>query len=148
MKKILYALLIALTTLSLISCSEVPNTGNSTTGQQQETPASAYDKLSNLEKQFFDAFIETVNSFYNPSEVKIMQIGDISVMDDGNISAFIKIQGTNKLGGTITDWYHLYHDGSVYRLAEAISWSTTDDTVSVAKINKALNEYWEELGLS
>ncbi|MDD4070714.1 MAG: hypothetical protein PHF05_09765 [Candidatus Izemoplasmatales bacterium] len=123
-----------------------------------EIEVSEYDKLSTLEKGIFDAFIMNVNDFYNPSEVRFL---GFTTYFDSTKSIYVKIQGTNRLGGTLTKWYSLQvydntlSDGDqIYYydkgdMTETGDWWTidTDSEVNVGRLNKALTEYWEDLGL-
>ena len=124
------------------SCGTENNNDNQGDGQ-----ISAYDNLSELERKFFDAFVESLDDFYNPSEVKILQIDSVIELSDGTVSAIIKIQGTNRLGGTLTKWYELWNIGNGYYLKErADGRGGPTNKVSVAKLNNALSEHWEKLG--
>ena len=124
----------------------------------EEIELSEYDKLTDLEKGIFDAFIMNVNDFYNPSEVRFLGFDSYF---DSTKSIRIKIQGTNKLGGTLTKWYQLQvydntlsSGGQIYYydkgdMTETGDWwiIDTDSEVNVGRLNKALTEYWEDLGL-
>lgn len=145
MKKIICLLLIVIFTFALSSCTNNNNDGIS--NDQPVVSPSAYESLSDLEKQLFDAFIKCVDEFYNPSAVRFLQVSSCSILDN-NVFAHIKIQGTNKLGGTLNKWYTLLFSGGSYTLLEQTYESKgTAENISVSKINKALNEYWEDMGI-
>lgn len=122
-----------------------------------EIELSEYDKLSTLEKAVFDAFIMNVNDFYNPSEVRFLGFTEYY---ETSKSIYLNIQGTNKLGGTITKTYYLqvydntlsdgknnyyYYKGDIYEFFDRSI--DSDSEVKVGNLNRALIEYWEDLGL-
>ena len=141
MKKIISLLLALVLTLSLTlvftSC-ELFDSG------------SAYDDLTDTEKKLFDAFLEAIDESYNPSKIKILKVSYLSIRDDGTVYATMQIQGTNGLGGTITQWNTLMNwDGGGYFFMESSEGkgNAMAKEVSVAKLNDALAEYWTNLGI-
>lgn len=123
-----------------------------------EIEVSEYDKLSTLEKGIFDAFIMNANDFYNPSEVRFL---GFTTYSDSTKSIYVKIQGTNRLGGTLTKWYSLqvydntlsdgvnmyyYDKGDMSEVGDYFTINTASG-VDVGKLNRALTEYWKDLGL-
>jgi len=133
MKKILSFFILIAISVSLMAC------GN-----------NAYDDLSKKEKKFFDAFVEAAfNYFYNPSEARIQQVAKYRELDSGKVASYVKVQGTNRLGGTTSNWYFLSYSDSMnsYCLNEPYSTpDASDGDLSVSKLNLALAEHWESLG--
>lgn len=94
--------------------------------------------------------------FYNPSAVRILSASYIksssasSESYDGSL--FLKVQGTNKLGGTISKDYAIRIGGSEDGEAHSIDYlgwkfTLTDEEVDVPTINKMLIKYWQDYGI-
>ena len=157
------SVLVLLTILvcSLASCnSSSNNTSNDSTNTQ--LPISAYEKLNIIEKRLFDELIDSVDIFYNPSDVRIVSIADATLYASdsplkqysGEYTFILQLKSTNQLGGSITRWYKLENDvlkvsNADYSVME-VGWVNFYDfsnmgeelPVSCAKINAALNEHW------
>lgn len=159
MKKIAIIFLGLFMIFSLGACDNASGDNASGENTTEEIELSEYDKLTDFEKGIFDAFIINVNDFYNPSEVRFL---GFSWYDDSIKVIRIKIQGTNKLGVTLTKWYQLQvydytlssSEGEIFYyykgdMTEMGDWWTidTDSEVNVGRLNRALTEYWEDLGL-
>lgn len=114
---------------------------------------SAIKQLNEAEKGLFDYMVNTMlNSFYNPSAVRIKNIyGDASV----STALFtLDIQGTNKLGGTVSKQYLFVVNNGKYSYMDATdsfnrSTAKVMDPTSMdyAKINAALEEHWTNKGV-
>ena len=148
MKKIISIILVVMSILVLCACN-----------QSQPQSVTAYEELTEDEKLIFDALIIAVYDFYNPSKVRILETAGVN--DDPDVGwVYLKVQGTNKAGGTITkgmclavkDGTDLHGDGrndAIGVFAEVeYYWFDSSDEINCAKINKALTEYWEEQGLA
>lgn len=123
-------------------------------------------KLNYVEEQVYNRIITMVNEekFFNPKEARIL---DVVVKyeyndDDRNYSNeieeyYIKIIGTNKVGGTINKCYKIYYSDysqkwnnydmnceDIYK--SGVSYKQLSST-SIKKINKSLQKYWNNLGL-
>ena len=155
MKKFISLILVILTlalTVSLAACgggSESDSSGNNGNASAP-APQTAYDKLNQMEKDFMNALIEATDDFYNPSSVRLVEVYDARYLStNGKLWATFKLQGTNKIGGTITGRYDIFYSESKseYYLSETTVSTGSDDDVSVSKINAALNEYWSKQGL-
>lgn len=70
---------------------------------------SAYDRLSNKEREFVDVVLKAVNSFYNPSSVTIKYAYYHDVTDRWSIS----VSAQNKMGGYSEVDYDLDRDGTL-----------------------------------
>lgn len=96
MKK-LFSLSICLIMLfSLFSC------------QKELTPI---EKLTEDEKILYDALLVMSNSFFNPSEMRILEAGDSGIVsgdDCAHNTLTVRIQGENKVGGVSNDYYVVY----------------------------------------
>ena len=123
-------------------------------------------QLNYVEEQVYNRIITMVNEekFFNPKEARIL---DVVVKyeyndDDRNYSNeieeyYIKIIGTNKVGGTINKCYKIYYSDysqkwnnydmnceDIYK--SGVSYKQLSST-SIKKINKSLQKYWNNLGL-
>lgn len=83
---------------------------------------SAIAQLSDFEKEVYDALLIMLNDFYNPSEVRILEMGEytdrssyrenagedaLSAFLAGPSTIVLRLSGTNKLGGTLNHYYML-----------------------------------------
>lgn len=153
-KKILVLLFLGI--LPFTSCGV--NGGNNTPTVEVE---SAYDKLTEDEKLVFNALKMNLSSFYEQSSVRIVAAGKLGT-NTGHID--LKIQGKNKLGGTVTKIYTLCYKtttwtsdsgktytsyvGEMYEPSELVqSFFKEKDDVSIKRLNAALKEYFEDMGL-
>lgn len=84
---------------------------------------SAIDKLSDFEREVYDALLIMLTDFYNPSEVRILEMDEyqdrslwresIEAGEDGYSTiagpstVVLRLSGTNKLGGKLNHYYKL-----------------------------------------
>ncbi len=184
--------LLLVTAISLAACSGIGNkqttetdTNNTTTeyaptteAYVPTTEARAVDQLNSRQKGVFDAVIKmTKADFYNPSKIRILEIGDsenVSLARAGEdytkakvlLYIVVRLQGENRAGGTLNHYYKIVYgeaelpnlgrvSGSdrlgeykelpdAYKISEELSSSSEWD---LAPINKAIKEYWQELGI-
>lgn len=127
-----------------------------------------YEQLNNNEKLIYDALMININTFYSPSSVRILEITALGYDINGNnikgTSCHLKIQATTQTGQTNNKWIRLtlsdYEDeyGSYKKgdfdessfIVDGIplaSVKVPEEIASAGKINKALIEYWQEMGL-
>lgn len=110
---------------------------------------TAYELLNDPERQLVDYMTGTMlASFYNASAVRIRKIyyntgGSLDVQ----YGYILDIQGTNKLGGTVYKQYGIIIlSGQFFCLAcgddPDLSQPVPADVMDAAKINAALEEYW------
>ena len=107
--------------------------------------------LTDEEQQLFNtitAFIDK-NNFYNPSALRIMKL---RIEDDGQDypMLWVRLSGTNKLGGTINKCYKIFYNDN--GMGNEVSNDTCDLVFkyldgnitheSIKKINEALENYW------
>ena len=107
--------------------------------------------LTDEEQQLFNtitAFIDN-NNFYNPSALRIMKL---RIEDDGQDypMLWVRLSGTNKLGGTINKCYKIFYNDN--GMGNEVSNDTCDLVFkyldgnitheSIKKINEALENYW------
>lgn len=113
--------------------------------------------------QYIFNFIKD-GSFYNPSAVRLLEAAYISAENDelsGILEAdgmlYITIQGTNKLGGTLSKDYVIFIGGDFDGLAfenededfgGKNNYDVSDKPVDVALLNKMLQKYWADMGVS
>lgn len=122
--------------------------------------------LTYVEEQVYDKVILMVNEdgFFNPKEVRLLDVvvkyeySDIDRKYVDTIDTYyIKVIGTNKVGGTINKCYEIYYSDysqewtnyseaceDIYKTGMGYEQLSSD---SVKNINKALQKYWENLGL-
>lgn len=113
--------------------------------------------------QYIFNFIKD-GSFYNPSAVRLLEAAYLSAENDelseileADGMLYITIQGTNKLGGTLSKDYVIFIGGDFDGLAfenedenlEAKNnYDLSDKPVDVALLNKMLQKYWADMGIS
>ena len=125
-----------------------------------------YSQLSYVEEQVYDRVTSMVNEdgFFNPKEARLLDVvvrykySDIDRKYVDTVDTYyIKIIGTNKVGGTINKCYEIYYSNysqewnnynetceDIYKTGMGYEQLPTK---SIKKINKALQKYWNNLGL-
>lgn len=97
-------------------------------------------------------------SFYNPSAARVL---DASYEDSDGYYAktleadgilYLRIQGTNKFGGTLNKEYVIViggeYDGKAFSNEDSgKNYKLTDEEIDVPTINKMLIKYWADYGL-
>jgi uncharacterized membrane protein YvbJ len=114
--------------------------------------------LSQIAQDIF-AFIKD-GGFYNPSAVRLLNAAYTTTETDSSVSlvgadyvVYFQIQGTNKLGGTLTKEYVYVsggdYDGKVYTNDESgWDYTNTEKTIDYSLINKMLQKYWSDAGIT
>ena len=155
----------------------------------QEQLEEKEESLSVDEQYIVDFVLKYTADFYNPSDVRVLQCGTEGEVPDAAVDvpyrfARLKIQGTNKLGGTLTQGYRITLDEELYyefcsdpsrgefaytpenpiflifkesdtknqesyKILFDKSIGNTDwwDDESIGRINRALAQHWEDLGI-
>lgn len=123
-------------------------------------------QLSYVEEQVYDRVTSMVNEdgFFNPKEARLLDVVVKYEYSDSERkyidtidTYYIKAIGTNKVGGTINKCYEIYYSNYSQK------WNNYNETCediyktgmgyeqlptkSIKKINKALQKYWNNLGL-
>lgn len=189
MKKILSILLALVLCLPLCACGEKKDT--------------AREQLTDLERNLFDALIAiSTKSFYEPAAVRVLEVCDYEErsqhlqdkdskygyirhnyeLNYGPDTVVVRLQGENKVGGTLNHYYLICvkagendSEDANYIIERYSNSSNTADRLKVMKykavfgeyvelgdeytadenashlfnigrINKAIQEYWEEMG--
>ena len=123
-------------------------------------------QLNYVEEQVYDRITSMVNEdgFFNPKEVRLLDVvvkykySDIDRKYVDTIDTYyIKVIGTNKVGGTINKCYEIYYSDysqewtnyeesceDIYKTGMGYEQLSSDN---IKNINKALQKYWENLGL-
>lgn len=123
-------------------------------------------KLNHIEKQVYDRVTSMINEdgFFNPKEARLLDVvvkyeySDIDRKYSDTIDTYyIKVIGTNKVGGTINKCYEIYYSdyrqkwnnysescGDIYKSGNGYEQLSSN---SIKNINKALKKYWDNLGL-
>lgn len=123
-------------------------------------------KLNYVEEQVCGRVTSMVNEegFFNPKEARLLDVivrykySNINRKYTDDIDEFyIKILGTNKVGGIINKCYTIYHSNytnewtSYEKNCNDIYKSGLEyeqlSTKSIKKINKSIQKYWNNLGL-
>lgn len=119
-----------------------------------ETYISAYDRLTPVEQDIYDALTMNRNGFKDPTSVKIRDASNIP--PDPYKAIFLYIMGKNSYGAYVSDWYFLiYEDFDVYldesgwyhatkgTISKAINDPAGGGTdVSIERLNAAIEEGW------
>lgn len=115
------------------------------------TNNSNNNNLSSEEQQIFNTIISFIerNDFYNPSALKVMKL---RIEDDGKDypMLWVRMSGTNKIGGTINKCYKIYYNDR--GMGEEVNNDSCDlifeyadgnvDRETIKKINAELENYW------
>lgn len=130
----------------------------------QELLQQAQDgEFMSLCAQYIFNFIQD-GSFYNPSAVRLLEATYLSAENDelseileADGILYITIQGTNKLGGTLSKDYVIFiggeFDGVAFEneddsLSVKENYDLSDKPVDVSLVNKMLQKYWADMGIS
>jgi len=130
------------------------------------------EKLNYKERKLFDMIMKYIDVFYNPQDVRLMEIMEVNFIKDEieDIDYELKITSTNRSGGSDTKWYMLKNNPAtnVYINGEYINrvhrsgvtgfkeieedyfftlYGSKNDEYNVKNINDALKYHWAELGL-
>ena len=114
----------------------------------------AYDQLNETEKELFDFLVNTVlSNAYAADKVRIRDLYYYkSSRGAENQSVFVlDVQAQNRLGGTIYSYLvcsvgaNLYYDNGTNKTNNGSK--VPSNVVDYTKINAALEEYWESIGL-
>lgn len=118
------------------------------------TSCGSKDKLNAEEELLFDALLVASDSFFNPSEMRILGIGDSQYIES-KAGAYqcvkVRIQGENKAGGVTSDYYLLYlHliEGKALatHIAETLTlkeWNDCEDSEYPKKSYSSYDDYKE-----
>lgn len=114
---------------------------------------TAYELLNDAERELFDYMTGTMlKSFYNASAVRIRKIYN-SASSDTVQAIIVDLEGTNRLGGTTYDLFGIFHVGDTIVALPCgdgeidLSQPMPTDVMDPAKINAALAEYWNNVGM-
>lgn len=106
--------------------------------------------LNKTEKAVFDLLVKAVKKFPNPSSVKVVSFYGYRESEN---RYYLTLTAENNFGGNLTDFYELDDDGaygSTYSEEQlkkmGTAFSVRKPACDVAKINKALDEYYSEQG--
>ena len=129
-------------------------------------------EMSSAEKLVFDALVIALNDFNNPSKVRVLEAGKIfEIPADGinGLGIVLRLQGENKLGGTLNKEYFLilrlfrfgeigssdikfYEHGTIVEVDDFdVNFEpfeqTADVEINIGNINHAIREHYDELGI-
>lgn len=152
-KKIfVFIFLLSIVLAITVGCSTTGSTTEKTVQKTKEDIAAEY-------------IIEMIDSqdFYNPTQVRMQQVyystdsWDVEEEEADGVY-HLKIQGTNKMGGTITQYHYIYlkgdeteyfyldqDDGSI--LTGYFTSTDEGEKLDVGVINGIIKKHWEDLGL-
>lgn len=107
-------------------------------------------ELNNAEKEILDLLKQSLDSFPNPSSVKVVKFHAYQSKEE---RYYVTLTSENNFGGNLTDIYSLDSDGaygSTYsesQLNEMITiLGLTKPSCDISKINNALEQYYTEQG--
>ena len=186
MKKTISLLLALVLCLSLCACGGGNNTVETTVPTE---PPTAREQLTELEEKLFNNLIAiTKDSFYEPSAVRVLEVCDYyegttrTDPDEYDYSygpdrVVVRLQGENRVGGTVNHYYLICLTGAentseyaktmiaafarnkemrMHFKAEEGEYAEigdyyevkrdSSDIFDIGRINRALKEYWEEMG--
>ena len=117
-------------------------------GKTEGKPLSAYEALNDDEKEVYRALKSFASTLGTPSSLKLidLKVGKTSA-DDSTKSVFVKVSANNAFGSPVSEVYVIEYGrldiggSSWYSVAGA--WYHSG---SVAKINAALQEYFDSMG--
>ncbi len=187
MKKTLALLLALVMCLSLVACGGKAD--SEANAEQNATPQSAIEQLTENERNLFDALVKmATDDFYNPPSVRVLEIGDLNEKVKwgeeypglyGPDTVVVRLQADNRAGGTLNHYYRVCivaaenMDENAQTLVKSYSilgdWErvldfkgevgdyvelkdnysfekSATDMFNIGNINKALAEYWEDMG--
>lgn len=115
---------------------------------------SAIEQLNENEKEFYDYLVENLlNDAYNSSAMRVRKLyysGESGKKNfsSGTLSFIVQLEGTNKVGGTISNLYGFIKLGDSVLFMPCgsspdLSYPMETSVMDPAKINAALEEYWE-----
>lgn len=110
---------------------------------------TAYELLNDAERELFDYMVNTMlESFYNAPAVRIRKIFGFG----GDNAIVTELQATNRLGGTIYKRYIMVRQENGVFCVPLVDDSEhgieiPTDQMDPAKINSALEEYWDNAGM-
>lgn len=187
MKKMISLFLVFVLCLSLCACGKNGGATEAPETEPMET-LSAREQLTEVEQRLYEALIRmTTADFYEPSAVRVLEIGDYNentAMDEtsflyGPDTVVVRLQGENGEGGTLNHYYlvcikgaenmtetaqitiktwtmigemanvlkHKGEAGDYAQLPDSYSFEKdAADLFDIGRINKALSEYWAEMG--
>jgi hypothetical protein len=133
---------------------------------------SSIDKLNDDERLVFDCLIIGLSSFFNPASARVTELGNLNdlapteALPRGTKNIRLRLQGTNRMGGTLNEAFQLFLkdttivvDGTKteYKRGDLLEASVFDVNryfdnpplhIDISKINNALKQYYEELGIT
>lgn len=161
--------------------SEAPKSAEATTAVMEavteattvttttEAPKSAIESLEPNGEHVYEGLLAAADSFKSPTSLRLLEISPTGAGDD---STFVKVSGTNSMGGTVTQYGFLQLErddsyasfglvmdkGYILEVEDADITSDhldlfmdnkpgADNYVDIGRINNALQEYWESRGM-
>lgn len=96
---VLSIVVVLLLSVCLVGCGSDNGDSAASASTKETTPIEA---LSLNEKSVYNAVLDA--NFFNQKEARVLE-----VVDSNNV-IFVGVQGTNKVGGTISKWYYIKND--------------------------------------
>lgn len=112
---------------------------------------TAYELLNDAERKMFDYMVNTMlTDFYNAPAARVRRIYQNTVTEQGVI---LDLQGTNKLGGTFFKMFSVFFlEEKTFSIAcntePDLSQPMSVEQMDPAKINAALEEHWDNAGMT
>lgn len=195
MKRWIALILALVMVLGMVGCGESAKEPEPTATPEP----TAREMLNEKEEQLYNSLIKiTTADFYEPAQIRVMEIGDYharSKYTDSDVlygpdTVIVRLQGENRVGGTLNHYYKIVlvgakntseygstmkdlyaakrlnailngEDSSKYEakeldysgeigdyveLQDDYSFEASADDFNIGNVNRALKEYWEEMG--
>lgn len=119
----------------------------------EEVSKTSIELLNDQEKEIFEAFISGVDTFKVPQSARLL---DVKKIIRGSGSWLITTTAENTMGGTVKNECILYSGEDLFgrKIASLDDLfvdkpeETSDyENVDVGNINRAINQYWDDLGI-
>lgn len=108
-------------------------------GGSGSSGSSAYSQLSSDERAIYNPIKNSLGGFYNPASVTL-----VTVYQKAIVGRYVNIKAKNSYGSYVTNCYFI--NGSSLQSRDPVSGYSVDSSISVSKINAALNEYKKQQG--
>ena len=155
-KKVELILIILMVSIVFSACGSTGDSTGCSTGGLIGGSVLNPNRLSEDEQLIFDSFKGSITRFYNPTSVRILGVSDIQLPGEDGEFCFVKVSAQNRMGGTTSEVYMLVLNGDLegqmvtkedlYGYGEFTY--TDSKTISISKLNNAIKEYLDELGLT
>ena len=165
MKKALSVICALMMCFTVASCGKTESNNNTvatsvTTSNEQNTTTtvteieSAYEQLNDYEKELYGYLKDFSMDLVSPNDMRVIKAGEIT-----HSTIYVQLSMSNAAGGKVSEVYEIYTEKVIESIEIGKLYSVTLSSVAeialnsstfpydVSKINHALQEYWNEMGL-